>query len=77
MVPQSATLKKSRILCFLEIFCARVFKNRFSNSKTYFIALLNADFQIPLFDQLTSTNSCLLMYSILVRINALKYNVGK
>ena len=77
MVPQSATVKKSRILCFLEIFCTHVFKNGFSNNRTYFIALLNADFQIPLFGQLTSTNSCLLKCSILVRINALKYNVGK
>ena len=46
-------------------------------NKTSFIALLNADFQIALFVQLTSTNSYLLLHSILVRIDGLRYNIGK
>ena len=60
---------------FLHLFSA--FQNDFLNNKTYFVALFNADFQIALLDQLTSTNSCLLMHPILLRINLLKYNSGK
>ena len=77
----------SKILCFLEelavtkilymqLVCTlvHVLYNYFSNNK---ISFFNVDFQIALLGQLTSTNSCLLMHSILVRINALKRNFGK
>ena len=39
--------------------------------------LYSADFLIILLGQLTSINGCLLMHSVLVRINELKYNFGK
>ena len=35
------------------------------------------EFQIALLGQLISTNSCLLMHSLLVRINVMKYNFEK
>ena len=82
-VSQSATVKNIRILCVLEELSVtnlrfylqlfrtpfHVFKIYFWNKKTSFVALFNAGFQIVLLGQLTLTNSCLLMHSILVRIN--------
>ena len=45
------------------------------NNKISFAALFIADVQMTLLGQRTSTNSCLLMHSILVQINELKNKI--
>ena len=90
MVSQLAKVKEIRILYFLEELgltkilyvttsytfpCCLI--QTFSNNKASFVALFNSGFQIALLGRLTLTKSCLLMHSILVQINRLKYNFGK
>ena len=48
-----------------------------SITKHLLLLYLNTYLQRVSLDQLTSSNSCLLMHSILVRINGLKYNLEK
>ena len=45
--------------------------------KASFVVLFKADFQMSLLGQSASTNCSLLMHSILVRIDGLKFNFRK
>ena len=63
---------------YVTILCTcPTFQNGFSDNKTYFVALFNDDLQMVLLGQITSTNSYLLMHTIFVGTDRLKYNFGK
>ena len=48
-----------------------------SRIKKHLLLLYNADFYMALLGQLILINGCLLMHSVLVRINELKYSFGE